>query len=589
MPDRLVRVGAGDNGAEGAAARCRAVVTISRRGLAGAPPTAYRQAMSSRQAAILVCVAGLSGCIGELTGWIPGEANQGGGAGVTGGGGGVSGQGGGEAPVVCDVPSPLPGATVPMRRLNREHVLFTVRDVLGVSEPLAVSDEHVFTYRSNISATVDDNGAQAYLDFAERVSTSPELSLTGCTASACLSWLLDEVGLRLFRRPLEAEARARYTALYQAGVAQAGAGDAGAREGARWVLQAFLQSPSFLYVDEPLVDGRLDGYGVATRLALSLWSSNPDVALLEAAAAGELDTADGIRQRVHLMLNDARSERGFTAFVSQWLELERMRRPDARPDVVALGEPLIRELEQEPVLLVRRAVLEGASLEQLLTTSQTVTLPLLRAHYGADVLSVEGATTSLDPERRAGVLTLAGVMTAMSNAGITSPSVRGHALLTNVMCTPPPPPPDGVSLTLPPPQPGATTRQRMEAHFSDPSCGGCHRVMDGVGFSFEHIDPVGRWRLLDNGQPIDDAVEIPFGQERIPVHGPRALATLFSTRPEVHSCFARQWTRYALGALESAEVKCFPVELGRQVNQPGGLEALISELAASDYFRKGAP
>lgn len=175
------------------------------------------------------------------------------------------------APLDCPQAETLPGAPVPMRRLNHAHVELTVRDVLGVSAALPVTDERLFTYRSNVSASVDSQTVQAYFDWAEGVVS--QVSLAPCTPEHCEAWLFDELAPRLFRRPLEGEQRDRYVALYQAGLAQGGT----PREGAQWVLESMLQSPSFLYLDEPTSkDGYLDGYGVATRLSLMLWGKNPD-------------------------------------------------------------------------------------------------------------------------------------------------------------------------------------------------------------------------------------------------------------------------------------------------------------------------
>jgi len=51
----------------------------------------------------------------------------------------------------------------------------------------------------------------------------------------------------------------------------------------------------------------------------------------------------------------------------------------------------------------------------------------------------------LDPARRAGILSLAGVMAALAHAGTTSPTRRGYIVLANLLCTPFFPPPPGVN------------------------------------------------------------------------------------------------------------------------------------------------
>jgi hypothetical protein len=46
-------------------------------------------------------------------------------------------------------------------------------------------------------------------------------------------------------------------------------------------------------------------------------------------------------------------------------------------------------------------------------------------------------------------------------------------------------------------------RERLSEHRANPSCAGCHRLMDPVGFALENYDAVGRWRTVDGGEPID--------------------------------------------------------------------------------------
>ena len=54
-----------------------------------------------------------------------------------------------------------------------------------------------------------------------------------------------------------------------------------------------LSSPAFIFVQEQ--PGRLDDYALATRLALFLWNSEPDVKLRELAANGQLHEPEVLR------------------------------------------------------------------------------------------------------------------------------------------------------------------------------------------------------------------------------------------------------------------------------------------------------
>ncbi len=241
----------------------------------------------------------------------------------------------------CVANDQLPGAPVPLRRLNRVHIEQTVRDVFGVGVTVAVADERLFTYRSNVSSPVDEATVQAYADFAEAVAD--ETTVSCADASSCSAWVLDAVAPRLFRHPLEGEQRTRYQALLDKAVAE---GEP-ASNASRWVIEAMLQSPSFLYLDEP-VDSRgyLDGYAMAARLSLMFFGANPDALLLEAAAKGELNSQDSIRARAKAMLSDPRSAQGVSAFVTQWLDLERLDLLDNRPDLAVLGADTLAAIKR---------------------------------------------------------------------------------------------------------------------------------------------------------------------------------------------------------------------------------------------------
>ena len=467
------------------------------------------------------------------------------------------------------------GAPLPLRRLNATHVERTVADVLGVSAKLSVTDERLFTYRSNVSAAIDSASARGYLDFAEAVVADADLAR--CASESCLDWLLDEVAYRLYRRPLDDDQRARYTALYELGET----------DGARWVLEAMLQSPSFLYLDEVVGDdGYLDDYALASRMALALWGQNPDAALLALAEAGELSSEAQVRAAAESMLADPRAEEGVRDFVDQWLELHRLEDEDVRPDIAALGSDTVAALRDEPVRLVHALLGQGAGLRELLTSSQTVRLDPLQSIYGDDLASMTATSFALDPARRAGILSLPGVMAALAHAGKTSPTLRGFAVLSSFLCTPPPPPPVGVNVTLPDVGPDATARERLEAHFSSDGCSSCHRSMDGIGFAFERIDWLGRGRDQEKGQDIDDSSAFTLGDQPVEVKGAVELAGVLAQSDAVAECVAKQWARYATGLKENADAACLVQRLGEQLAGDDGLRAMMLTYLTSDWFRR---
>jgi hypothetical protein len=488
------------------------------------------------------------------------------------------------APVTCTDLGTV-GAPVPLRRLTAAQVERSADAVLGVKRMLPVTDEKLFTYRSNISTPIDASAARGYLDFAEGAIASADLARCASDRDACLTWLLDDVGLRLFRRPLGTEQRARYTSLFQLGM---GTDAPKPSDGARWVLEAMLQSPSFTYLDEVVdADGYLDPYSLASRMALVLWGSNPDSELLARASEGQLASPDDIREEATRMLADPRSRDGLRDFVDQWLELELLDDADSRPDLAALGEETLHALREEPVALFASLLEQGKGLRDLLTTSQTVRLDPLTEIYGADIVGTSVDAFELDPTRRAGILTLPGVMAALAHAGTTSPTRRGYAVLSSLLCTPPAPPPPGVNVTLPEVGPDATARERLEAHFSDDVCGSCHRQMDGIGFAFEGIDWLGKSRDDDHGKAIDDVTMFVLGGEEVNVDGSPQLAAAMANDEAVATCVASQWASYATGVPATDDAECLVQALGKELPEEGGLGTMMMTYLTSDWFRRG--
>ena len=122
---------------------------------------------------------------------------------------------------------------------------------------------------------------------------------------------------------------------------------------------------------------------------------------------------------------------------------------------------------------------------------------------------------------------------------------RGKYVLTNILGTPPPAPPENVPPLDETPGKARTMRERMEEHRRNPSCAGCHKLMDPIGLALENFDGIGRWRTIDNGARIEPAAQLADGTS---VDGPATLRQAILRRPDM---FARNMTEtlltYALG------------------------------------------
>jgi hypothetical protein len=126
--------------------------------------------------------------------------------------------------------------------------------------------------------------------------------------------------------------------------------------------------------------------------------------------------------------------------------------------------------------------------------------------------------------------------------------LRGKWLLNNIfgLSVPPPPPTVDRNLETKPGAKPTTMRERLTQHRQDPSCNGCHSVIDPLGFALENFDVIGGWRNVDeSGQPVDASGATASGAK---IDGLPGLRSLLLDRPEQ---FPRTVTEklmaYALG------------------------------------------
>lgn len=343
--------------------------------------------------------------------------------------------------------------------------------------------------------------------------------------TACAERIVSAFVRRAYRRPVVAADWAKPLKFYheakEAGGFEAGIGSA---------LSAVLVSPEFLFRIErdptdvaPATAYRIGDLELASRLSFFLWSSIPDEELLAIAQRGELHRPKVLESQVRRMLADSRSSSLVENFAAQWLHLRNLESftPDLRlfPDFDDnLRDAFRRETELHFEALLR----EDRTVLDLIKTDHTFLNERLAKHYGIpNVYGSRFRRVALDSQsRRGGLLRQGSVLTVTSYATRTSPVIRGHWLLGNLLGTPPPPPPanipnlkeNTVSETLP-------MRARLSAHRANAACASCHDLMDPVGFALENFDAIGRWRLTENGLPIDASGGLPDGSRFTGVTG----------------------------------------------------------------------
>jgi len=408
----------------------------------------------------------------------------------------------------------------------------------------------------------------------------------------CAREILTRLTRQAFRRPvtdadlevpLEFYEQARANGGFEAGVRNA--------------LMIVLASPDFLYRftappedSAPGTTYAVDQYGLASRLSFFLWSSLPDEELLGLAERGALDDPRVISAQVERMLADPRAAALVTNFAQQWLDIRGIR--DIVPDPVLfpeynpdLGLAFARELE----LFLASVLLEDHSVLELLNAQHTYLNERLALHYGVPAVRGDNfRRVDLADQNRWGLFGKGGILMATSYPNRTAPVLRGAWILEAITGTPPASPPPNVE-AFPETQAGEqpkTVRERLEMHRSNPSCNGCHGVMDPLGFALENFDAIGAWRVKDReaGVAIDSSGQLADGTV---VDGPVDLRQALLAEPtQFVQTLTEKLMIYALGR----SVEHYDMPAVRRIVRDAEREdyrfsAILAGIAQSEPFR----
>lgn len=516
---------------------------------------------------------------------------------------GVGGTGTGESKLDCTTRTSGSSA---VRRLTRREYLNTVRDLLQdpqIPEPELPVDGTFSLFVNNGGTPVSALAAGQYLASAEALSlrvASRLKQLVPCdpasSEAACTVKFVDEFGSRAFRRPLTQTEHDVFLSIYTA--ARTGSDDHTAA--LRWVVAAFLQSPRFLHhieVGDPTrAEGELvplTGYEIAARLSYFYWQTVPDDELRAAAASGALNTAEGIHAQATRLLADPRARAVVVDFHRQVLELDRLANLQKDATLFPDYTPQLKtSMKAETEAFIDFVYWEGdGKLSTLLTADYSFVDATLAKVYGApDVTSTTPTRVQFPAGQRSGLLTQASFLSMNAHADQTSPVLRGKFVRERLLCQELAAPPPGVE-TIKAPEPGLTTRERFAEHSENPACGGCHVMMDPIGFGFENYDAVGAFRTLDNGLPVDASGELTnAGEVSGKFEGAVAMGAKLAQSRLVHACTAEQWLAWATQRAVGSKDACSVESLADAFFAAGGdLKALLLAIPTSDAFRYRAP
>lgn len=393
-------------------------------------------------------------------------------------------------------------------------------------------------------------------------------------------------GRRVFRRPLTTAEQTKYVTVFDSGAMYYASGDA-FTDGVRMVIEAMLQSPNFLYRMELGADGApLTGYEVASKLSFLLRDTTPDDALLDAAAAGELDTSAGVLANATAMLDAATGQAVMARYHTELFGLARYDQIDkSRTTFPDYEEALNEEFRQADQMFFDRIFTAGQGLRAILTSPLAFVSSATAAFYGVSASGPNLMEVQLGPERP-GYLTRLGFLAVNANLSEPDPIHRGVDIINRLMCADLQPPP-GTIPELPETMPGQTNRQRVDAHTGDNTCGeGCHSTLiNPVGFAFENFDAVGRLRTTDNGQPVDTTGLLETATGLKPFSGAPELAAILAAEPSVHGCYARHLAEYTLARdIAPADRALIDGLEGISMNNDASIKASVLAVIAQPAF-----
>lgn len=367
--------------------------------------------------------------------------------------------------------------------------------------------------------------------------------------------------------------------------------------GVRLALEAILQSPFTLFRTE--LGGAPDAQGlvtltadeIASQLSYLFAGGPPDEELMAAAASGKLATPEGRAQQARRLLDGPDGRTSMRELARGWLMLDALTTEAKNPKIFPAWNAELEASMRDEILDLAARVFASPTgrVADLFTARRARVSESLARLYAVTAVRPFPAEVELPPER-AGVLGRGALLAALAHSAYGSPVKRGLFIRGRLLCeeTPAPPPELEVSIPATPPR---TTREMFATHAENPSCAGCHGLIDPLGFPLEVFDGIGRLRRTENGVPVDATGEVRTASVSRRVDGPADLGAALLEAPETHACLVRHWLRYASARPETALEAQWARQAGERLKRGelGLRDLLLSTVTAPTFVVRRAP
>ena len=294
-------------------------------------------------------------------------------------------------------------------------------------------------------------------------------------------------------------------------------------EAIKRVVLMTIKSPRFLYPEADTGDTL--SQRAANRLALTFYDSIPaDKWLLEKVDRNQLESEKQIREAAWRMVNDFRARGKTREMLHEWLNIGHLKDITKDSEIYpGFDEKLVADMRASMDQFLDDIVWsESSDYRQLFLANWSYSTDRMAQFYGDswkpapvdDAQAEEGKLprgpepqrmrkTGEDDKLRLGVLTHPYLMSGMAYTDASSPIHRGIFLIRYMLGRTLRPPNAAFSPLSPDLHPDLTTRERVALQTSPESCQVCHSKINGLGFTLENFDAVGRFREKEGTKTVD--------------------------------------------------------------------------------------
>lgn len=355
-------------------------------------------------------------------------------------------------------------------------------------------------------------------------------------------------GRKVFRRPLTTNEKQNYKNLFNKGASLTSGLD-DFKAGVKVTLEAFLQSPSFLYRTSfggNMIDGRsrLTSHEIAANLAYALTNRPPDSLLSQAADTGALAFSTTLASEAERLLLTPAGKQAVDRFFFQYFGLGQydtlQKDINISPGFTNDVGPMVHE---ETARILAYLFEQNKGFRDVFTTDVSFVNRKLADLYGLSGNFSENSWTqvNLDSNQRAGIFTRLGFLAYFGYQERPNTIKRGAYIVHRILCSDLSPPVGLIVPEVPPAQPNQTNREVI-VNVTEECGSSCHKsLINPAGFAFENFDGLGQYRTLENGRSIDSSGIFLLTEGQKLFSDSSEFNSVLSESEDAHSCYAKKW------------------------------------------------